>query len=443
MHHDKFKRISQFTFVFLAALFICSVITGVYVNNKNKMEYAQMEQVVLMKSNKVNNVISNMLYKTQVLSALVIQNNGKIKDFERVAVTVLDNPAIKNLILAPNGVVADVYPLAGNEQVIGLNYFAHGEGNEEAKAAKESGQLVLGGPFNLIQGGQALVGRLPVYLGDNQTEKNFWGVVSITLNYPEALAGAELEQLEAQGLAFEIWRISPDTGQRQIIANSNYFYDKNAYYVEKPLNIMNSQWFFRISPIRLWYQYTETWMFTLIGIVISWLIASLVLHNRDLIHMKMELENLSYVDPLTGALNRRGLFNALEALVADKNRKFTVCYLDLNKFKKINDTFGHSVGDKILRHFVLVFLQHIDERHIFSRIGGDEFIIIFKNMDDTVQISQFFDLIHKVLQEPFSINQSQTFTITFSVGMATYPTDATNIDDLIHHADHSMYRNKV
>lgn len=442
MRH-KAKRISKFALIFLLSLSVCLAITGVYINNKNKMEYAQMEQLVLTKSNKVNNVISNLLYKTQVLSTLVIQNNGQIKGFERVAVTILDHPAIRNLILAPQGIVKDVYPLSGNEQVIGLNYFAEGAGNKEAIAAKDAGKIMLGGPFNLVQGGQALVGRLPVYLDENQGQKNFWGIVSITLDYPDALVDAELDQLKSQGFAFEIWRMSPDSGQRQIIASSNYAYDEDACYVEKPLNIMNAQWYFRISPIRLWYQYPETWLFTLIGMIISWLIAALFLHNQDLLLMKTELEKLSFVDSLTGALNRRGLFNALESLIADADRKFTICYLDLNKFKQVNDTFGHAGGDKILRYFSHVFLQYSDERHIFSRIGGDEFIIVFKDTVDPAEISAFFALVDETMKKPVPVNQAQTFVITFSQGWAFYPNDAANIDDLISRADDAMYKNKI
>ncbi|MFR5881500.1 MAG: hypothetical protein ACLUEQ_12225 [Cloacibacillus evryensis] len=72
--------------------------------------------------------------------------------------------------------------------------------------------------------GQALVGRLPVYTGRDSVEK-FWGLVSVTL-YPEALNGAELDQLKAQGFAFEIWRINPDDGKRRVIAHSGYLYDQ-------------------------------------------------------------------------------------------------------------------------------------------------------------------------------------------------------------------------
>lgn len=77
----------------------------------------------------------------------MIQSDGEVKDFESVAATIVDDPAIRNVILAPAGIVSHVYPLKGNERVLGLNYFLEGEGNREAVMAKKFGQLVLGGPF--------------------------------------------------------------------------------------------------------------------------------------------------------------------------------------------------------------------------------------------------------------------------------------------------------
>jgi len=124
-----------------------------------------------------------------VLSALVIQNDGEIENFKQVAAIIIDDPAILNVLIAPSGVVSDVYPLQGNEAVIGLDFFGEGAGNKEAVMAKETGQLVFGGPFDLVQGGQALVGRLPVWIDMPDGNNAFWGLVSVTLKFPQILDG--------------------------------------------------------------------------------------------------------------------------------------------------------------------------------------------------------------------------------------------------------------
>ena len=432
-----------FAAVFLGTLMIVLAIGAAYVNNKFKMECAQMEQLVVIKSNKVNDVLCKLLYKTQVLSALVIQNNGGIRDFEKVAATIVDDPAIRNVILAPGGVVKKVYPLKGNEGVIGLDYFSAGKGNIEALQAKNGKRGVLGGPFDLVQGGQALVGRLPVYTGRDSVEEKFWGLVSVTLNYPEALNGAELDQLKAQGFAFEIWRINPDDGKRQVIAHSSYLYDKGANYVEKPLTILNAEWYFRLSPIRRFYQYPETWMFFFAGLLVSWLIASLVGHNHDLKKIKVELEELTGMDLLTGTLNRRGLFKELGALMGVPGAEFILCYIDLDKFKEVNDSYGHMVGDRVLKHVAAVIGRRIDAGSIFARIGGDEFVLIFKDTDDREMVKAFFDKIAGELLDSLNIAPNgDRLDITFSMGMAAYPSQAKDIDGLIGVADRAMYKDK-
>lgn len=439
---NKTKRLCKFIVVFLISFVICIFVTITYIQNKCQLEYVQMEHVASTKANKINNVISKLLYRTQTLSALVIQKNGDVRNFEEVAATIIDDPAIKNVIIAPDGIVSNVYPFEGNEKVIGLDYFSDAAGNKEAAAAKQLEQLVLGGPFDLVQGGQALVGRLPVYLDGKQDKKQFWGIVSVTLSYPQALDGAELEELKEQGFAYEIWRISPDNNERQIIANSNYTYNKNANYVELPMSFFNAEWYFRLSPIRNWYQHPEMWIYTIIGFFISILIGFLVMHNYDLNQMKSDLEELTIKDTLTGILNRRGAFQALESLLGITDKKFVLCYMDLNKFKMINDSFGHNIGDQVLRYFTSTFEQYINKNHIFARMGGDEFVLIFKDTDSEVEVDLFFNHIYKEFEKELVLNKKQSLYVTFSIGKAVYPRDGVTIDELIAVADNAMYQQK-
>lgn len=443
MNKIRTKRNGMFIMVFMLSFFLCMLVTTAYIKNKSQLEYAQMEHFVSTKVNKVNNVISKLLYRTQTLAALVIQNTGEVHNFEQVAATILDDPAIRNVILAPSGVVSHVYPLEGNEKVIGLDYFSEGEGNKEAVQAKESGQLVLGGPFNLIQGGQALVGRLPVYLKNQDGENTFWGLVSVTLNYPDALDGAELDQLQNQGFAYEIWRISPDTEERQIIANSTYYYNPKAPYVEQEMQVQNAVWYFRLSPIKNWYEYPETWIYSFCGLMISFLLAFLVIHNYDLKEMKSELEDLTQKDALTGILNRRGIFQMIEKLISTPGQNFILCYMDLNKFKRINDTYGHNTGDMILLHFVNAIRPHLTRQQLFARIGGDEFILVFKNTQDSCEVSAFFQKLSKELSAPINTPSGESISLSFSYGQAAYPSEESSIDSLIAHADNAMYKAKT
>lgn len=426
---------------FVILLILCSFAVYLLVERKYQIEYIKMERIILNQSNKLTNVLSKLLYKTQTLAALVIQHSGRVENFDKVAATLLDDPAILNVLVAPGGVVSAVYPREGNEAVLGLNFFAQGAGNQEAVEARNTGRLVLGGPFPLVQGGEALVGRLPVYMDDGKGGKLFWGLVSVTLKFPQALAAAELDKLAELGLAYEIWRISPDTNKKQIIAHSGYYYNKDAPYLEVPLTIFNAHWFFRVSPVKLWYQYPESWLYICFGVLVSFLLAMLVQHNYDLRRIRGQLEGMAYQDSLTGVLNRRGLFEKLADLTDDSGRTFCLYYLDLNQFKPINDTYGHSVGDRVLQIFAEQVQSHMNIPHLFARIGGDEFILIVQGAEHEEKTEKLLGDIREALRSR-AVADGDDIRISFSVGKAVYPRDGKNIDALIAHADGGMYKEK-
>lgn len=435
------KRVLIFSSVFLLSLCICFLITGIYIQTRSKLEHTEMEQLAINKSTKVCSVLTDLLYKTQILAAFVEQNNGNADNFESFASIIVDDPCIRNVILAPNGVVTHVYPFAGNESVIGLDYFSDSEGNKEAILARDTGELVLGGPFNLIQGGQAIVGRLPIQL-ENESGSFFWGIASITLHYPQALEAADLDQLQSRGYAYELWRINPDNGEHQIIANSDYEYAPNAKYVEYEIHVLNADWYFRLSPIRHWWQFPEFWLCVIISLFISVFAGFIVLKNHDLNLIKLNLEKINQRDSLTGIYNRSGIFQILSEMIAHK-KSFILAYMDLNNFKSINDSYGHTYGDRVLQHFSKTLSAMINENtHIFARIGGDEFILVFKNEEDIASAEAFFHQFNEYLAEGNPPNETEKIQISYSFGLSCYPKDGSTIDRLIYVADMKMYTDK-
>lgn len=436
------KRWIRFVTFFIMSFIVCLMVTAAYITNRSELEKVQMQQLAASKSEKVCHVLIDLLYKTHILEAFVQQSDGKIEDFESIASTVLDNPAIKNVLLAPGGKVQYVYPLEGNEAVMDHDFLSERDGNKEAILARDTGQLVLGGPFDLVQGGEALVGRLPVYI-ENGELSQFWGIASVTLNYPQALEAAELDLLRNEGFAFEIWRISPDTGERQVIANSDYDYSKNVNYAEHSMDILNAEWYFRLSPIRSWYEFPETWVCIIVGAFISCLIGFVFLHNYDLKNMKQELEILSFKDMLTGVDNRRGGFRKLEQLIV-KKKKFVLGYVDLNRFKYINDKYGHDAGDKALKYFTGAVMKLLDNsKQLFIRIGGDEFVIVFKDASNIADTQNFFTQLDHTLENEMLKCYEEQIHLTYCVGCAVFPDDGGTADELITAADEKMYRLKL
>lgn len=440
---QKFKKVSKKTLsAFFFSLLLCSTLIGITIRNRSHIEEMTMERLIMEKSTKVTEVISKLLYKTQALAALAIQSDGEMDDFERVATTIVDDPAILNILVAPSGTVSNVYPLEGNEKLIGYNLLGKGDGNREALMAKEMNQLVFGGPFTLMQGGEALVGRLPVWMNVSGDKKFFWGLVSVTLKYPQALEGAGLAILEKEGFAYEIWRVNPDDEERQIIAHSDYHYNKNARFIEKHTPILNADWYFRLSPVLEWYQYPENWILIFIGFGISFLIAFIVQNNCELKLVKTELENMVRIDALTGLYNRKGLFYELGKLI-DMGKAFELHYIDLNYFKQINDTYGHNIGDEVLIKFSRKIEKYAKGMDIFARISGDEFVLIRICGDASPESAYtFWENIDRAFSDAILKGPDGDVFLSFSRGTAVFPNDGKNADEIISCADLRMYQEK-
>jgi len=264
---------------FLITFIFCGFIGFITVQNRVNGEKEQLERLILEHSNRLNDVISKQLHKTQALAALVIRGDGTVDDFQRTAdVLAADIPTLANFLLAPGGVVTDVYPLEGNEAVIGLDFFDETEqaGNREAILARDTGELVMAGPFMLRQGIVGLTGRYPVYIDSGTEGRVFWGLVSVSLRFPEALDATGLSTLDNQNIPYELWRINPDTSEEQVIASNSNLRTTNTTYLERLVRIHNAEWYFRIYITGSWYEYPETWISLLGALSISLFIAFIV-----------------------------------------------------------------------------------------------------------------------------------------------------------------------
>lgn len=218
--------------------------------------------------------ILGSLTSTNALAALVRQGNGDIADFNKLAAEMLPlYPGVTEFSLAPGGVISKVFPMPGNEKVLGLNIFLDMSKRKEAVLARDSGQLTLAGPLTLIQAGIGLVGRMPVYLNDNDGKPYFWGFVLVVIPVSEMLRAAGLNRLTEQGYAWELWRIHPDLGSRQTIAASAS--PELLDPVEHSLQVPNSRWTLSIMPVHGWTDIRGRSFGIILGTLFSLLLAYL------------------------------------------------------------------------------------------------------------------------------------------------------------------------
>jgi diguanylate cyclase (GGDEF)-like protein/PAS domain S-box-containing protein len=156
------------------------------------------------------------------------------------------------------------------------------------------------------------------------------------------------------------------------------------------------------------------------------------------------IEHLAHYDMLTGLLNRFSLESRMEqAVLAAKrdNQQLAVLFVDLDRFKYINDSMGHQVGDQLLIEVASRLKECLRESDIVARIGGDEFVLVFTGLKDTNRIPTLAGNIIDRLSQPYSVNDN-VFDSSPSIGISIYPDDGDNIDELLKNSDIAMYHAK-
>jgi diguanylate cyclase (GGDEF)-like protein len=156
------------------------------------------------------------------------------------------------------------------------------------------------------------------------------------------------------------------------------------------------------------------------------------------------MENLAFYDPLTGLANRRLFKNRLAKAVKSVQRadsSIALLFLDLDQFKRINDTLGHDIGDALLKEIARRLDNNVRENDTVSRIGGDEFTILLIDVNNTNDVRIVAEKILLSLARPFMLN-GQEIISTVSIGITMTPEDSIEPNTLMKNADLAMYRAK-
>lgn len=175
-----------------------------------------------------------------------------------------------------------------------------------------------------------------------------------------------------------------------------------------------------------------------------YLMAGSFLDITKLKEQQLKLEHMAYHDILTDLPNRSLFLEKLDRALAyaDKiGKKLAVIFIDLDNFKDVNDTLGHSTGDLLLKALALRLKEHIRKQDMLTRLGGDEFAVMIQDIDSEKEVYEFCLRMKEKILEPFEFNGSR-FNISPSMGISIYPCNASNGEELLKNADTAMYRSK-
>ena len=192
---------------------------------------------------------------------------------------------------------------------------------------------------------------------------------------------------------------------------------------------------------------TQTWLsISSVKDANGTLINYIAIHTdvNELIMIQEKVDFMAHHDSLTNLPNRRFLEENLQQIInisiRDK-QKFSVLFLDLDRFKIINDTLGHNVGDKLLKNVSQRIKRVLRKSDMLTRMGGDEFVIIAQNIKNDNEPAHISSKVLQSLLEPIEID-GHMLSVTASIGISIFPNDGTHISTLIKHADSAMYHAK-
>lgn len=355
-------------------------------------------------------------------------------------------PHIRHISIAPGDVVADVYPLRGNQSLVGVDYRHLPEQYPLLQRAREHYSPVLAGPLQLYQGGRGLIYRRPVFLKGHKGVKLYWGNVSIVADIDRLLSAAGLD-LDP---GFELALRGAD-GQGAVggmIWGDPLLFERHPVTVN--VDVPGGLWQLAASPLGGWpsmslfasplflFALTCTGLFSLFVAQLNRSNHLINVRNRELKQSQAQLERLAHYDAITGLPNRL-LFQQRLCSALVETESLAVLLLDIDGFKQVNDSLGHHMGDLLLQQATARFAQMIDPGDCVCRLGGDEFAFFLVGSEASCVTR--VRAVLQTLQQPFELN-GNTALVTGSIGLAWYPVHGHSDDELLRHADTAMYAAK-
>ena len=385
---------------------------------------------------RIKNEITNGIAITDALKQVLISENGDINQFDTIAENLISD-SIESVQLAPDGVVADIYPAEGNEA--GKIDLLHDKDRGRISCyARDNHTIITQGPFELKQGGYRIAVRNPVYLNDENGQEYFWGFTIVILRVPDIFSDS-IHALSGFGYEYRLSKTeAPWSDTYKTVYQSD---GQMTQPVSYDFTIGKENWTFEVTPESGWRNntliITVSTIFTAITLLLSGLTRVWLVSKEN----KNKFQILARTDSLTGIYNRYGFDESAEKMM-DKNPKahFVAALLDIDDFKFINDIYGHAYGDKALKSLADSMKTFFPSDALLGRNGGDEFCILLQNYtcEDAKELLQQFTGLPKTFSYK---GKEQPFNI--SLGYAEYPTFADSRSQLMRCADAALYAIKL
>lgn len=328
-----------------------------------------------------------------------------------------------------------VYPVEGNEKALGLYYPDIPSQWQAVQNSIRSGAGTLAGPTSLVQGGEGLMYRVPVFV-----DGHYWGLLSTVIDAPSLFASALPKDLPER-YEFAVRGRDGLGAKGEVFQGDPRLFDDPAA-VQLRAEMPGGQWIYAVR------QQPASWLNSLelalqgLAVFVSAVFGYFVYRLQKNRH---DLSLAARIDPLTQLANRREFQELLELTLVRRRKldraAFSILFLDLDQFKYINDTYGHRAGDAVLVVVADRLRQVLRADDVISRWGGDELVILLRDATSAEMVNQLVKRARDAVKGPIHFDGHQ-IQISVAIGVSHFPADGETAEALIRVADERMYKDK-
>ncbi|WP_373952710.1 diguanylate cyclase [Vibrio pomeroyi] len=434
----------------LSLLFFLVVVSAIEFFHAKELTYLKNEsyseakkQLSIIRSRIEAAIVSDMYILNNFSTLVTINPDGEVKNWDKIAENIIEDGFHIRLIgLAKDDILNFVYPLEGNEQVLGINYRDHPNQWESVEIARNLGNTFIAGPFELFQGGQALITRTPIFR-DPPFNQNYWGVSSAVIGLDELFEDVGIGKIENK---YELAiRGANSSGKDGAVFYGTQDVFDNAFATEQ-VSFPYGGWYLALSGNEHvlmdvpWYRVHGV---RLVGYTLMLILAVAYIMIYRLYRIA---DSRSMHDELTMLPNRRyfmySLKQAFKTVQKQKTKTFAVVNIDLDSFKAINDTYGHAAGDKVLIECAKRIKSKLRTSDIVARMGGDEFLVLLPRIIDEEHVASITNKLQGAICETPVVYETHSIYLRISVGWVVYNDSFNDVDGLLKAADEKMYEQK-
>lgn len=428
----------------LLAWLVCAALVTLllyYADAKARLEAMAKVRIALNEArDAIDGRLETALAVPETLAAVIAAEERIDKGtFEAIASRLVRaNPSIRNVALAPGNVITAVYPVRGNEAVLGLHYAEVPAQYEAVQEAIRTRRTVIAGPIALVQGGTGLVSRTPVFVrGASGRDTRYWGMVSLAVDVVPLFVDIR-RVADHNGLSIAVRRTGGET-----------FFGEPGVFAAKPVSMHyplpgGGRWELAALPRDGWATVRAVPLYARMGLhvlalVLGWLAyRMLASQGRD--------RMLAGRDALTGLRNRKSFDRQLgEAMLQATPRSCALVLIDLDRFKPVNDNYGHRAGDLVLQQVAERLQQVARGSDTAYRLGGDEFALLLQGERGTRELFHLVDRAIELIRQPVVLPDRRSVTVGASSGVAVFPSgdEPERASDVFDRADRALYRCKA